>query len=376
MLARRPFLRGCLLLSSVFICGSAAASSFPIIAEAPGCRVTLTKASYDDPDGDDAEFLELYAERLVLRTVDAGRPDAAIPSDASSSAASMRDGSVSSDSGVTLVRTLGDCGLASIELVNGGSGACDKYRTLLVADVRVPEDGHVVVCAIDSSLAAAGKCDVSTLGTTTLKNGWLQNGPNDGMRFLGTSAEVLSEVGYEGGPACFTSAARLVDETGMFSSTVGPAEDDVNVLCSGQYRLVAASAAPAGDPYVCTAGMTQDGGSADAAAAPPPAASGGTPWVPEYAPPTSFGGGGADGSGGTRVSSLPQAGATGSVPSPPSCSVVGGALVAPPRHASPMALALSSSWLVRAWVRRRRLQPRARRARSRAHSGSSLPRSP
>lgn len=376
MPSRRPFLRGCFFLSCASICGSvAAAPLFPTIAETPSCRVTLAKASYDDPDGDDAEFLELFVERRSLPTIDGGRADGAVPSDSSSPAGLLQDASTSSDSGSSMARTLGDCGFGSIELVNGGSGACDKYRTLLVADVRIPDDGHVVLCAIDSSLATAAKCDASTFGLTTLKNGWLQNGPNDGIRFLGTATELLSEVGYEGGPACFTSSARLVDETGTFSPIITLAEDDVNVLCGDGYRLVAASSALPGDPYVCTVAPVLDGGLADTGTIPPAAAGGTAPWVPEYAPPLSPGSGGAGGSGGVRVFAS-SGGAVGKVPSPPSCSVRK-ALATPRRSASPViGFALCSSWLVRARIRRRTLQPRARRARSRAHFGSSRPRSP
>lgn len=374
MLARRPFLRGCFLLSCVSVSrGAAAAPPSPAIIETPNCRVTLAKASYDDPDGDDAEFLEIFVERRVVATSlgDAGRPDARVLLDSSSPPALLQDGSGSSDSGVSTVRTLGDCALGSIELVNGGSGACDKYRTLLVADVPVPGDGYVVVCAVDSSLAAAGKCDASTFGQTTLKNGWLQNGPNDGIRFLGMSAELLLEVGYEGGPACFTNSTRLVDESGTFSSISGLAEDDVNVLCDGGYRLVAASSASLREPFDCTAGPSPDGGAADGEAAPALAAGGSAPWIPEYAPPLSSATGGAGATAGAASVSISAGGAVGKVPSAPSCSISTPIVV--PRLANPMiALALCSPWFAR--IRRRKLRLRAHRARSRARSGSSHPR--
>jgi hypothetical protein len=195
---------------------------------------------------------------------------------------------------------LGDCGLERLDLVSGGSGACDVYRTIPLLDVPVPEDGYLVLCASDSTLASVGACDLSTAGRSALKNGWLQNGPADGLRFVATSGGVV-ELAYEGTPSCFSSASVPLPEESGELDVDGASVDDVAVQCSGGYTLRPYSLEGLRSPNDCrtAASLPPDG------AAPPPApstcaeggcASGGAPaqtwdagrepWVPELAPGT------------------------------------------------------------------------------------------
>ena len=94
--------------------------------------------------------------------------------------------------------TLGACGLAAIELIDGQNGACAVYRTIPVADLDVPPDDTVVLCSPDTAFAPS--CDITAAGRSALKDGWLQNGPSDGIRLRGT-AGVDVEIGYEFGLA-------------------------------------------------------------------------------------------------------------------------------------------------------------------------------
>lgn len=346
MLSRRPFLQ-LALGAGYFIATSVAAArpSFPIVAEASLCRVRLIQVSYDDPDGDDAELLELQVERLAAPAPG----DAAPGADASGSSttgvdASELDGGAGpseggqdsgarGDSGASSSSLrLGDCGLGSLELVNGGSGACEKYRTLSVTDVSVPEGGFLVFCAVDSVHAASGQCDVTATGRTTLRNGWLQNGPNDGIRFVDPAGQIQAELGYESGPACFSSVAVLPEETGKAFSSSGTVVDDVSVLCGSTYRILPSSSAPLHEPIVCPDPDAGLAGPVDAQVSGSGGA--GEPWQPEYAP--DFSTGGAPGMAEPLAPTpLPE---RATMPSPPACSATRGARGCP--GASAIALCL------------------------------------
>jgi len=340
-----------LLLAGLLVDRAALALPLPWIAESRACRVSVSKVSYDDPDADDAEFLEFRVERT---SGDAG----AVPEHACSTSDAAQSPSPL-EAGIGAPQTLADCGLSTLELVNGGSGACEKYRSLAVGTLSVPDDGYVVLCAVDSTLATAGLCDATAVGTSTLKNGWLQNGPNDGLRFLGPAGEPLVELGCEGGPACFVGATLLPEESGKLPGATGP-EDDVAALCGAEYRLLPASEAPLRSEPGCASGAMDSGVSGNAI---PPDAS---PWLPEYVPPGTGGSSwvsssAATGTGGLSVSH-------GSVPSAPSCSAAVGRH---PGSAWPALLGLA----VGVTLRTRRPCPGSR-ARSRARYGSSRPRLP
>jgi hypothetical protein len=216
-----------------------------VVAEKTACRVLVTKVSYDDPGADDAEFIELRVERTgpTSGMRDEGAPDSSAPS----SPVADASGSPSLDAASsTRLLTLGDCGLESLELVNGGAGACEIYRTLPLSSVPVPADDYVTFCATDSTLAPAG-CDVMVAGRSALRNGWLQNGPSDGLRFRAAGGTTGVELAYEGRIACFQADAReLVDETGQASGSAGAsnAPDDVNTFCGDVAVLLPLTDAP------------------------------------------------------------------------------------------------------------------------------------
>jgi hypothetical protein len=239
------------------------------ISEGAGCRVSLTKVSYDDPGADDAELLELFVERLS----DAG--------------ASADAGLASSDAAAgPAMLTLGDCGLGALELVNGGGGACETYRTLPLSSLPVPNDDYVTFCATDSLLA--GVCDVKTAGLSALKNGWLQNGPSDGLRFVDRDGSVMLELAYEGGPPCFArDALHLVDETGQLAGASEPT-DDVNTFCGDRFVLLSPAAAPlrgeAGCPVAAPRVLGDAALTTPVGVSGPDSGAGGRSWTAERAP--------------------------------------------------------------------------------------------
>ena len=143
-----------------------------VVATGPSCRVLLTKVSYDDPGADDTEFIELHVLRDPASR-DAGSCSREVD------AISPVDGSVACpDSGAE--QSLAGCGLAALQLVDGSKGGCDVYRTLPLADTRIPEDGYIVLCADASSLDENGLCDVTHAGKSALKSGWLRTAPGTG----------------------------------------------------------------------------------------------------------------------------------------------------------------------------------------------------
>lgn len=230
-------LSGAALLALFVFLPRVAHGAVPFV-EGPRCRVSLDKLSYDDPGADDAEFLELRVERGAFAepsVTDAGADAAGAPEP-------------------DAALTLGACGLAAIELVDGASGACTLYRAIPVAEIAVPEDDRVVVCS--ASVPFAAPCDVTASGRTALKAGWLQNGPNDGLRLRGTSGGAV-EIGYEPPPACFApSALRLADEAG--ETGPGSGVDDVNTLCGSRYVLLGAAESPLRGAPACPVPSTPD----------------------------------------------------------------------------------------------------------------------
>jgi hypothetical protein len=173
-----------------------------VVGDTGGCTVELAKASYDDPEADDQEVLELSVKR---------RGSGAI--------------------------TLGGCGLGSLELLNGGQASCPVYGTVALKEVVVPDDGFVLICAQASLLNAEHSCDVtSDASGRALANGWLQNGPRDGFRFRAADGEVTAELFYEeGNPACSSAAGREAFLTGEGAYPSGTAQDDFNLFCRGEF---------------------------------------------------------------------------------------------------------------------------------------------
>jgi len=309
-----PFVTPLLLLSVVSVLTvSLAHAAPPFVAASPTCRVSLTQLSYDDADADDAELMVLRVERLTTAfgggapapaPLPAPDPVPCIPPDVEGGSSGLDSGSsldaasldAASEPGPLV---LGDCGLERLELVSGGSGACDVYRTLPLAEVPVPDDGYVVLCATDSTLAQSGVCDLLAAGNAALKNGWLQNGPADGLRFVVVDGSSV-ELAYEGSPACFSAAAMTLPEESGYIDASGPSPDDVATLCSGGYTLRPLSVEDLRAPNACNAppsvqrdgaaplppasctdgGCTSSGAASDSAS---PDAGRGT-WVPELAP--------------------------------------------------------------------------------------------
>jgi hypothetical protein len=225
-------------LASVASVALAAPSSSPppesgvVVSRGADCSVALVATSYDDPGADDAEFIEL---RVVLSN-DAGVPSRAgvsnSPShadlDASADASAAIDGSAGP--------TLASCGLDALELVDGANGGCATYRHIPLGAVAVPADGYVVLCAAASTVDERAHCDVTTAGRSALRAGWLQNGPNDGFRFVPVADGPVA-IAYEGRPACFPAATvELALESGAFDGDA--TVDDVNVACGGGFVLL------------------------------------------------------------------------------------------------------------------------------------------
>jgi hypothetical protein len=279
---------------------AAAAPDALLISETPLCRVSLTKLSYDGPGADDEEFVEIFVERtgdagaagVPGNPADAGPapPPCGMPHGARDARAPTPDATTRPDGaldGQAGGLTLGDCGLGELRLVSGGAGTCDEYRVIPLASVAVPTDGFVVLCATDSLFS--GACDVSTAGRSALRNGFLQNGPTDGLRFLDASDSVTLELAYEGTPACFSPGVHtMVAETG--EAAVAPGVDDVNVACGGRFVLLPASEARLREPSRCTT-RSADAGMDAAPLVPttPLPESGPAARPPEFVPDTGLG---------------------------------------------------------------------------------------
>lgn len=163
------------------------------------CSVDLWALSYDDPGVDDGEFLELRLQ------VVSGTPE-----------------------------TWADCGVRSLELLNGATPACSPYRTLLLADLPVRKaEERVRFCAATNPSAA---CQPNAARNAGLKNGWLQNGP-DALRVLDRDARVLKSYSYDGAIHC--GAIVLPSESGEFKDAMGKTSDDVILWCEGETYVLA-----------------------------------------------------------------------------------------------------------------------------------------
>ncbi len=177
--------------------------------------------SYDTPGTDDREFIELSVRGV---------------------------GSVK--------RTLGDCGLARIELLNGNNH-CEVYDKFDVKDVVVPADGYVVIC---NRSAANPRCDINTG-----KIGWLQNAgraDTDEISFIdeGGKTVVHGFYGGDGNATCVPSAgAGTVVELEREFNSDDP--DQVNLDCgSGFHKVDIADARPATNSCLRPDGGTGTGG--------------------------------------------------------------------------------------------------------------------
>lgn len=165
------------------------------------CSVQLSRISYDSPGADAAEVLELR----VSGTFTAGSSRA----------------------------TLADCGLSVIELINGGASDCSPYRQIPVAAREVPDDGYFVLCSAEAQGTLGLVCDFTDWGKSKLSAGWLQNGPADGLRLLGTEVKSFA---YEGvPPSCSDDWLELPADTGQPIDD----SDDIIAACgaSGFTRL-------------------------------------------------------------------------------------------------------------------------------------------
>lgn len=168
------------------------------------CSVSLAKLSYDSPGSDRAEFIEL---RIAGRTTDQG-----------------------------IRATLGDCGIDHLELINGGS-TCSVYRTIPLFEVPVPADGALILCAEESIVFADLACDVVGWGRSVLRDGWLQNGPSDGLRLVGTEAVgTIRSFAYEGVPASCSdpSWVSLPEDDGGVTQEADP----VVVACPDGFTVL------------------------------------------------------------------------------------------------------------------------------------------
>jgi hypothetical protein len=327
-----------------------------LVAETPFCRVGLVAVSYDDPGADDAEFLELHVDTFAAPPRNAGADAACSASPALADAAP--DAHASADASGP---TLGDCGLTALALIDGASAGCATYRTIPLSDVPIPADGYVVLCPAGSSVDARAHCDVTSAGRSALRAGWLQNGPNDGLRFLGADSRVALDVAVEGAPGCFdASAVSLLPETGQLGPDM---QDDVNTVCDGHFVLLAEEDAPLRAPVRCPAVPSMDAGPSDAAVPDSTTAvdartniaeAGTDPWAPERAPagpghgtPSAYGPVLLD--AGSSLLGQPRA----SLPRPPSCGLAPGALHAGRRGTTFASLLVAISVATRRRRRRR-----------------------
>jgi len=179
------------------------------------CSVRLSKLSYDSPGADTAEFLELRIDGTTTNSQ--GQP-----------------------------ATLGDCGLEGIELINGAEASCAAYRNIPVADLLVPNDGYFVLCNSEAEATLGTPCDLTAWGTSRLSAGWLQNGPNDGIRLRGPQT---GHYAYEGTPPLCSEALWLTlpADTGEMIAGV----DDVVALCGNDYQRLSLADAPLRAPAQC-----------------------------------------------------------------------------------------------------------------------------
>ncbi len=194
------------LAAAVFAC---TVTTLAGAADAGSCQVVLSRLSYDDPSADDAEFIELRV------------PDA--------------PGRV----------RLGDCGLSEIRLLDGSGPGCEVYRTLALAEFLTDTRGYFVICSAKSQLHEDIVCDYTGGSSSGLPNGWLQNGPDDGVELFGEES-VLVRYSYavESGSCASADTVSLPKDANPSSSTDDALQDMVIVACETGYELVPLTAAP------------------------------------------------------------------------------------------------------------------------------------
>jgi len=200
--------------------------------EATRCSVELSSLDYDTPGTDTSEF--------VVLAITAPRGDGG-------------------------ALTLGDCGVESLELLNGADD-CAVYRTIALRDVPVPEAGFLAVCSDGASLPFA--CNVSMAESGPLRAGWLQNGPDDGLRITG-DGPVRQYIYDARGASCVASEAIVLPRDANEASGGG----NVVARCDGAFQLVSSDAVGANLAPRCpsaettsAAGATQFGERAGAEA--------------------------------------------------------------------------------------------------------------
>ncbi|HEX4336236.1 MAG TPA: hypothetical protein VH062_10005 [Polyangiaceae bacterium] len=335
-----------------------------VVAETAVCRVVLTAVSYDDPGADDAEFVELHVEGLEPDSSCAtmARHVAMAEHDAGCDAAAVApdSGDAGSDARAGCAPTLGDCGLDGLVLVDGANGACSEYRVLPLATVVIPGDGYVVLCPAGSSVDQSAHCDVTSAGRSALRAGWLQNGPNDGLRFTSTHGANV-DIGYEGSPACFeVHGPELATESG--ESGGDATLDDVNVVCDGSFVVLPSNTVPLRAPVTCPRGgegiaALADAGAPDATprdAGQRDANAADAPWQPEHAPaPASRSVPPAYGPLYVDAGPIPQPRTQTSLPRPPGCAV---ATPSSPSNAASVPALLVLALVLRCVRRERRVR--------------------
>ncbi|HVW28924.1 MAG TPA: hypothetical protein VHC69_26350 [Polyangiaceae bacterium] len=314
-----------------------------VVARGDECSVALVAASYDDPGADTAEFVELRvdgasnlernaatrtdgaARRSASATAAKAAEDGGSRADGGADAATASDGSPSPDAVVS--PTLASCGLSELDLVDGANGGCATYRRIPLGDLPIPADGFVVLCPAGSSVDQRARCDVTAAGRSALRGGWLQNGPNDGLRFVASQSAATVDLAYEGRPACFGSdSVALATESGAEDGDA--AVDDVNVACGGRFVLLPQSAVPFRTNPTCPAARDAgagDGGLVGSTGAVANDAGLDAPWTPERAPPpVDRGSPRVDGPLSVDASLFPSARSSASPPEPPGCAVMRG----------------------------------------------------
>ncbi|HTM45672.1 MAG TPA: hypothetical protein VL137_11990, partial [Polyangiaceae bacterium] len=266
------------------------------------CQVALSKISYDSPGADAAEFLEL---RISGITESAGQR-----------------------------ATLADCGLESVQLINGASAVCDVYRTIPVGALAVPADGYFVLCDASIQAALGVTCDLTAWDRSHLSAGWLQNGPNDGLLLQGPTPLLYA---YEG---TALGCAQAVDQeipadTGDLINGL----DDVVAACGNDFLRMSVQDAPLRGAALCPQSGAADAGASDASAATVAGATGAS---------GSTGGAGAAAGGATATNPLPAPSSDdGGIPTSSALHVTGSASNPPTAHSSDAATAAAPLWQVK-----------------------------
>ncbi len=202
-------------------------------ADGGTCQLVLSRLSYDDPGVDDSEFIEL---RVM--------------------------------NGSGRVR-LDECGVVRLELTNG-EGECGVYREFELAAQTTDPRGFFLICASDSWIGMEVGCDLTTSSSGSLKNGWLQNGPGDGLRLIrGDGTEAATYVyGSVDGTCPLAGSIELPLDESSPSLSKAASDDDVIALCNGGYEVHPITSSPlrSTDCPDVPAAVETDGGASSAGA--------------------------------------------------------------------------------------------------------------